>query len=95
LERAEKSIESWSATARETAAQWARGRVPRTYVRQIAKAAEEELANEAKDLQKTPAGAKRNELDRQLSDLRRRVKDLSTAAEKDDPQRVIVDGGNG
>ena len=68
--------------------------MPRIYVRQIAKAAEEELANESKDLEKAPAGAKRDELNRKLSDLQRRVNDLSAAAEKYNPQRV-GDGGNG
>ena len=97
LEQTGKSVESWSATVRETASQWARGRVPRTYVRQIAKAADEELADEAEDLQKAPAGAKRDELKQKLSDLRHRVKDLSAAADADDPQRAraIADGGNG
>ena len=94
LEQTAKSIESWSATLHETAKQWRRGSVPRIYVRQIAKAAEEELANESKDFEKAPAGEKRDELNRKLSDLRRRAKDLSAAAEKSNPQR-IGDGGNG
>ena len=90
-------MESWSATVRETASQWERGRVPRTYVRQIAKAAEEELADEVKDLEKAPAGSERDEVKRKLSDLRRRVKDLSGAVEGNDPRRAraIADGGNG
>ena len=54
LEQTAKSIESWSATLHETAQQWRRGSVPRIYVRQIAKAAEEELATESKDLEKAP-----------------------------------------
>jgi hypothetical protein len=97
LEQTGKSVESWSATVRETASQWERGRVPRTYVRQIAKAADEELADEAEDLSKAPAGAKRDELNRKLSDLRRRVKELSGAVEGNDPRRAraIADGGNG
>ena len=97
LEQTGKSVESWSATVRETASQWERGCVPRTYVRQIAKAAEEELTDEAEDLAKAPAGAERDELKKTLSDLRRRVKDLSGAVERNEPQRAraIADGGNG
>lgn len=94
LEQTAKSIESWSATLHETAQQWGRGSVPRIYVRQIAKAAEEELATESKDLEKAPAGAERDQLNQKLSDLRGRVNDLSAAAEKNNPQR-IGDGGNG
>jgi hypothetical protein len=81
LERVRQSVDSWSATLDETADQWARGRVPTTYVRQIANAAERSLKDGAESLGKVPADDPRGrELRERLDALRQRAQEVSRAA---------------
>jgi hypothetical protein len=81
LERVRQSVDSWRATLDETADQWARGRVPATYVRQIADAAERSLEDGAESLGKVPADDPRGrELRQKLDALRQRAQEVSRAA---------------
>jgi hypothetical protein len=93
LERVDQSVQSWSATLRETVEQWGRGDVPRVYVRQVVTAAEKALEKQARTLQDAPAaGGRREKLERSLADLRRRAHELSGAVERDDSDeaRAVV-----
>jgi hypothetical protein len=84
LERVRQAADSWRATLDETAGQWARRRVPTTYVRQIADAAERSLEDQAESLGKVPADDPRGgELRERLDGLRRRAADMSRAATDD------------
>jgi exonuclease VII small subunit len=81
LERVKQSLESWDATLDETTDQWARGRVPSTYVRQLADAAGRSLEDEAESLAKVPADDPRGkELRQRLDALRQRSAEVSRAA---------------
>jgi exonuclease VII small subunit len=83
LERVKQSLESWGATLDETTDQWARGRVPSTYVRQLADAAGRSLEDEAESLAKVPTDDPRGrELRRKVEALRRRAQDVASAAEQ-------------
>jgi hypothetical protein len=86
LDRVRRSIESWSATVDTTIDQWGEGRVPRQYVRQIIASADKALGEQGEALEKVAASdARREALQRDLSDLRRRVHDLSGTVERGDP----------
>src|SRR4051812_18050919 len=74
LERAEKSIESWRATLEMAAEQWADGRVPKVYVRQIGDAAEKSLKSEDEALAKIGSEGRAGPLRNQVEDLRRRAR---------------------
>jgi predicted trehalose synthase len=81
LERVRQSVDSWHATSDETADQWARGRVPATYVRQIADAAGRSLKDGSESLGKVPAEDPRaRELRQRLDAVRQRVQQLSQSA---------------
>jgi hypothetical protein len=81
LERVRQSLDSWNATLDETANQWARGRAPTTFVRQIADAAGRSLDGGAESLGKVPADDPRGrELRQKLEVLRQRARDVSRAA---------------
>src|SRR5437764_9811517 len=85
LEQVRKSVDSWSATLDITAEQWAQHRVPRTYIRQIVKAAEKSLDDDEKRLSKTSADSHhRQQVQQRVLDLRRRLHDLSLAIDNND-----------
>lgn len=88
LQRVRQAVDSWNATLDETAAQWARGRVPKTYVRQLADAAERSLQDEAESLGKVPADDPRGqELRQRLDALRQRAAAVSRDAKADGGHR--------
>ncbi|MDB5323804.1 MAG: hypothetical protein JWN40_5435 [Phycisphaerales bacterium] len=60
--------------------------MPRQYVRQIMASADKALGEQGEALEKVAASdARREALQRDLSDLRRRIVDLSGAVERGDP----------
>jgi hypothetical protein len=66
--------------------QWGRGRAPRQYVRKIIDSADKALTGQARTLEKVPASdTRRDEMQRSLSELRRRIGGLSAAVERNDP----------
>ena len=88
LQRVRQSVDSWAATLDETASQWARGRVPRTYVRQVADAAGRSLQDQAEALGTVPADDPRGkELRERLDALRQRAAAVSREATGDGGHR--------
>jgi hypothetical protein len=88
LERVKQSVDSWSATLDETTDQRARGRVPATYVRQVADAAGRSLEDQAESLAKVPTDDPRGqELKQRLDALRRRAAEASRDAATDGGHR--------
>jgi hypothetical protein len=93
-QRVERSVESWAATVKTTVEQWEQDRVPRTYVRQLVEAADKALAEQEKTLKKVD-DAHRDELQRKVAALRQRVREVSGAVERNDPNaaRTATEGG--
>ena len=85
VERARQAADSWAATLQETVDQWSRRRVPATYVRQIADAAEKSLQDASESMKKVSADrAGSGEVKERLSRLRQRARDVSQAADRAD-----------
>jgi hypothetical protein len=85
VERARQAADSWAATLEETVDQWSRHRVPATYVRQIADAAEKSLRDASDSMGKVVADrAGGGQVKERLSRLRQRAHDVSEAAGRAD-----------
>jgi hypothetical protein len=85
LGRARKELTAWRATVGIAAKEYVDDRVPRTYLRQVVKAADESLAQREKDLKSiSDAGIKA-----ELRSLRRTLSDVSGALEQKDAAQVM------
>ena len=82
LEKAEKSVRSWAATVDLVDESYARGSVTDQYVEQIAKAAQDKLEEQRKELAKLPADdVERNAIDAELARAQDKAQAMQNAAQ--------------
>ena len=87
LRQVEQSLVSWRATLQLVRENWGRGSVTDRYVRQIVKAAQEDLGKQEEQLAKAPQDdAKRKELQGVVADVRQRAQRLLDNLDPSKPQ---------
>src|SRR5690349_9158573 len=96
LQDVERAIKSWRASDRMAVSTWQDGAAPTLYVRQVMKAAREELDSQAKELQSIKSTSDRRKNDeQQVADLRRRVDEILAKLNGAADPRSIADLANG
>jgi hypothetical protein len=99
LQDAERAVHSWRETIRMSVQCWQNGAAPTLYVRQVMKAAREELDSQAKELASMKSMSDRRKNDEQkVADLKRCVDEiLAKLNGAPDPRSIadLVNAGGG
>lgn len=91
LEQADKSLRSWAAAVRLTAAQWSDGRVPALYLRQTLEAADESLGQQETSLRKANSNDGRcRQLAERIAAVRNRIREMTGSADRSDHPSVAA-----
>ena len=70
IDQGKESVDSWGKTLEMTCGQWAEGRVPTLYVKQMMKAGKEELGKQLEELEKLGANQEAQKVIRKIHRLR-------------------------